>query len=882
MSDSEKNNEQKDEEHVTFTISLVKETFTKVQNALFSKEAKTYITLLLILIPVLLTIYVRTLNMSWPITDEWAQSTVLNYYQNQMRQQVTQQYPNLPAANREQLVQENVQQFMKQNKAQVDQQIASTSADMKAFFQDENGFPYMPDIDTYAHLRYVRNLVEKGHHYDELINGLPADTYMVAPLGLPNVGPVLHNYALFVTYEIVHFLNSKATIMYGASFFSIFLTALATIPAFFIGRRLSNNVGGFFAAMMVAVSPLFMDRGLWGHIDTDVYNIFFPLLITWLFIEMFEAKTTQNKFILSAVTGFSIGLYSFAWSGWWYVFDFLFFAGGVYFLYKLFEHVRQKENPLKHKQVQILFLMFLILFVFTGIFVTLFQSFDAFLNPFLGPLDFATIKSAAKASLWPNVYTTVAELNPTNFQGVMNAAGGKLLFVISVFGILFAFTKRDEHHHFDIKYSFLLAAWYVAVIFASFRGVRFTLLLLPPFAIAFGTALGYVYKYVTQYFAKEFDVHKIVTGTVIIIAFLFLLVEPMKVSYSIATHDLPIMNDAWYTSLSKINKEAAPDAIINSWWDFGHHFKYVGNRRVTFDGASQNTPQAHWIGRFLLTSNEKEAVGILRMLDCGGNTAAEVLDKEVNDLSHSVKLLYGIFPLDKKAAKKYLVSHDVSEKTAEQVLAVTHCAPPENYFITSDDMIGKAGVWAHFGSWDFDRADIWLETRFKPKEEAVPLIMTNMNISQQQAEQLYSQANSLRGEGDANQWIAPWPSFGGIAQCTKKTEVWFCDNSVSFSFANLANLTVSTERGTFPPQRFSYFEGNALKEVTYPSSPLPFEFAFSSEGDRGLLIIANPPLATSMFARLYFFNGKGLSHFTLFAHDSGFIGTNVYVWKVLW
>ncbi len=876
------NSEQSDV--ISFDFSKMKEWFSKKdthsQSSSF-KNIKKYCTLALLLIPFILTIYLRLANVNWPVTDEWAKSSVDNYYQGQLRTQILQQYPNLPPQNVDPLIQEQFQKILKTNQVQIDQQIKGVSNDMKSFFQDESGYPYMPDIDTYAHLRYVRNIVEKGHYYDELRNGTPYDNHMVAPLGL-TLGPVFHNYALFVTYSIIHFFNPSISLMYGAGFFSVFLAALSVIPAFFIGRRLSNDIGGFFASMMIAVSPLFMDRGLWGHIDTDVYNIFFPLMVTWLFLEMFEAKKQSTRYILAGLTGFVIGLYAFAWSGWWYIFDFLLFAGGVYFLYKLITHIRANEKIFEHKQLRFLFFMLLVFFISTGIFVTLFNNLNTFTYSVFGPFDFLTIKDAAKSSLWPNVYTTVAELNSIDFRGILNTAGGSLLFAISLLGIIFTLFKKDEHGHFDIKYPVLIVSWYLAVFYASFQGVRFMLLLLPPFAIAFGNALGMIYSFATKYFEKEFEVSKLISGTILFIAFCLLLITPTRNSYAIATHDLPIMNDAWYTALNKIKIDSKPDAIINSWWDFGHHFKYVADRRVTFDGASQNTPQAHWIGKVLLTSNEDEAIGILRMLDCGGNRAFEVLDSEVKDISVSVKMLYSIFTLSKEDAKKKLLANKISQKTVDEVIQYTHCVPPEDYFITSDDMVGKSGVWAHFGSWNFDRADIWLEVRKLPSSQAIHFIMKNMDISSSEAEKLYNEANSLKTDADANQWIAPWPSFGGTANCHLVKTVWECDNGLRFSLDKLNEITVTTQQGTFSPKRFLYFEGNTLKEIVYSNSTSPLEFSFMATNTTGLMLVSQAPLGSSMFARFYYFGGKGLSHFELLTEQSGFVGTRVLVWKVKW
>jgi len=63
---------------------------------------------------------------------------------------------------------------------------------------------------------------------------------------------------------------------------------------------------------------------------------------------------------------------------------------------------------------------------------------------------------------------------------------------------------------------------------------------------------------------------------------------------------------------------------------------------VTFDGGMQNVPQAHWIGHVLLTEDEEEAMGILRMLDCGANTAFEKLNEKLDKPYNSVKILYEI------------------------------------------------------------------------------------------------------------------------------------------------------------------------------------------------------------------------------------------------
>jgi hypothetical protein len=124
---------------------------------------------------------------------------------------------------------------------------------------------------------------------------------------------------------------------------------------------------------------------------------------------------------------------------------------------------------------------------------------------------------------------------------------------------------------------------------------------------------------------------------------------------------------------------------------------------------------AHWIGHSLLTNNENDAVGVLRMLDCGSNTAFEKLDESIDDIAKSALIIHDIVKMTKEDAKKYLLKY-VDGKKADEVLKYTHCEPPENYYITSDDMIGKSGVWAHFGIWDFNRATIYNTLKKKEYE----------------------------------------------------------------------------------------------------------------------------------------------------------------------
>ena len=865
----------KKEEEISFDLTSIKNFFVKNHK------------ILLILIPLLIAIfagtYIRMQSMYLPITDSWAKSTVDNYYQSQIKAQITKQYPNLPDANKNTLIDQEFQKFTAQNKDQINTQVKGLSENYKQQFKDDNGTNYMPDIDPYVYLRYARNYIEHGYIGDEIKNGTQWDNHMVAPLGV-QLGTQPHPYTLAYIYKILHVFDSKITLMQAAGYFPIIFSILAIIPAFFIGRRLGGAVGGFFSSIFVAISAAFVNRTLWGHADTDAYEIFFPLFVVWFLFEALRQKETKKQIAYAAVSALFLAGFAVFWSGWWYIFDFILGAAGLYFIYLLvvqlgeglnFEKLKKNDKIVNLVRVMIVFLLV------SAVFVSVVTSFRTFYTSPLQPIVFSKLKVASSATLWPNVYTTVAELNQASLSQIIDSIGGTFIFIISLLGILAMFFINDKEGKIDTNYfvyGFLCILWYIGIIYASTKGIRFTMMLVPPFAFGFAMAISFAFDKGCAYFKKSLEIPKWITATlIIIISLLFFVYPAAKASLSIASNDVPIVDDAWYNSLDKIKLESAPNAIINSWWDFGHFFKYYADRAVTFDGATQNSPMARWIGKALLTENENLAIGILRMLDCGSNNAFKTLDQYINDTSISAEMLDNVVALDRTDAKNYLIGKKLSESQAESVLTYTHCNPPEDYFITSGDMVGKGGVWAHFGSWDFNKADIWVYAKNMQKDEAIKFIVKNSNVTEKDAEQLYYEVSAITNENDANNWIAPWPNYAGTANCNEmKNETVQCANGIEIDVSK-NKISVPTQQGTMSPYSFVYKKGDEIAEIKYNSS---FPYSMTYFGNQ--IAMMDPKLAKSMFTTLFYLNGTGLKHFEKFSDETEVSGDRIIVWKIKW
>jgi len=932
--------EDKDDEEISFDFNKVKNFFKSEKKESDDEDIamdwgsvkgffKKHQTLFLLLIPLFLSIFLRVQPAYLPITDDWATDTVMNGIRGQVNTQINQQYPNLPDQNKNALVNTEMGKIIKEQKGQIDQQITSLSLQFKSQLKDDEGTTYLLAIDPYFWMRKAKNVVDHGHPGDRIVDGMQWNDYMYAPLGREVSPDMLHGYFEGYMYKIISFFKRDLSLMRLAFYMPILISALSVIPAFFIVRRAGGNVGALFASTMVAVHAGFVSRTAGGFSDTDAYNVFFPLLITWIFIEAFEAKEMKKKLIFGGLSGFFVGLYSLAWTGWWYSFDFILGAIGIYLIYIVLINrksigLRIMDLLRKDEFKRPLFLL-VIFFVSSLIFVSFFMDFAAFQNFEKGPMAFIKLKDVAVGTVWPNVYTTVAEQNPSSLPAVISQIGGKFLFFLSLMGILFTMIRKDKSRKgeflffgasmlwflyiiyslpgslntfllaiaapviiklfliiknkdtsVDMKYAALLILWFIGTIYASVKGVRYLLLLVPGFSIGFGIFAGVVYKNVSKWVSKELHINDIITKTTVFILLALLLINPIKAGYGTAVREIPSMNDAWYNALNKIDMEAAPDAIINSWWDFGHWFKMIGNRAVTFDGTSQNTPMAHWVGKSLITRDEKQAISILRMLDCGSHRAFDELDAVIQHPAESIDLLNDVILLSRTGAERRLEQAGVED--TEAVLQYTHCDPPENYYITSQDMIGKSGVWGHFGSWDFWRASMYNEVNNKNNIDGIKILMDEFEMSEEEADKIYYEIQTQ----DPNNWITPWPSYqGGTAGCSATEDMITCGNGLIFN-RSTEEAFIPTQEGLKHLEAISIPTNDGLKIIEFSGNSVPLGAALIGKENSFSSILMSPELVGSTFTKLFFYKGHGSEYFEPFSYQRTVFGGEIFVWKVDW
>jgi dolichyl-diphosphooligosaccharide--protein glycosyltransferase len=870
------------------TISLNIREVTQLTVAWLKKNSKWLIPLICILIAISLSTFFRMYTVYLPAADTWAENQLYNNYKMQIASSIERQFPNLPERNKQAMIEREFQNLLEKEKETIEQQKKEVSSMLRSRFQDDNGDTYLVAIDPYLWYGEARNYLNYGHLGDTIIDGKSVYSLRDGRFGketTKQLHPIIGAY----WHRIFRLFDWDASLMKSFFFLPVVIIGLSIIPLFLITRKIAGNVGGLFAGVLLATNTALLQRTPAGFSDTDSYTIFFPLLIGWLFLEAWEAQEHKRRIILSAISGTFIGVYAMAWSGWWFTFVLPILTVLIVLSVRWVVH---KGKHVKWRTEGIFLLSF---FLTSALSTIILKTPKTFYRVVVRPFKFIRLKELKGISLWPNVLTTVAEFNTVNLKDIIYHMGGKFLFAIALVGVVCAFLKKNKRNEYTFIYGIFLTLWLLATAYAFTKGTRFNILMVPAVAIAFGAGVGTLYKW-GERMSTKLHVNRWLMGVVMLVIFSLLFITPMKEADQISKSQIPAMNDAWYESLTKIKNDSSDNAIITSWWDFGHWFTAIGERKVTFDGGDQGE-RIYWVGRFFLAETEEEAIGILRMLNCGQEQAPHIIEeyldpiiinqKAMNNTVESINILDDIIILTRDDAEEYLTERGFSEQQRRNILKATHCNDllPQ-YVITSEDMVGKASVWGHFGTWDFKRALVHQTVRRMGKSEALQYITNELNMSMEEAKEIYLEILTTTGDD----WVASWPGYGGVQGCRTIDEEHI-ECSVSTRDGNLPfiiNVNEHTaaftpnENITVHPQSLVYLTENDVKEKEFTGNTISLSLVLKPIGDEYMIIRTTPKQAKSLFTRLFYLKGHGLHCFKLFHEQQQVTGERIQVWKVDW
>ncbi len=555
----------------------------------------------------------------------------------------------------------------------------ATRAEMTYRAADGREYVYLGDYDSYAWLRSAANLLRTGTTCDAVVGGRCRDTYTDAPAGrvdiyrgTPHVAAIAALHRLLTTWWPQRPLAATAFLI------PVLLGALGVLPAFALARRLGGNIGGWCAAVLIGLNPLFLGRSLGA--DNDVWNVVLPLYLIWAAWAGLGARRPAGQIAGAVAAAACAALNAAVWRGWRFAYGVVLAALLVQMLSAALRQARQTRDlrVWRAPAVRSAALVAAVFYVATGILVAasgrdplylrlpvaLFEGIGDHLR---GRVPHAESSGSALVE-WPNALEMVAEYRPPTLAGIAQLIGGQVFCFAGWLGVLLLLLPRRAWRawHFAVLlggtalYRYLLAAgdlspalllawlavplvaawsmrvaadeaaddaiagialaiWLMAGLYFSHVAVRMVLLLVVPLGLAVGVMLGRLYERLREYAAAVLPGAPRLAATLPLALIAALVAVPIQRGVAQAQRYLPAMSDAWWETLATLRTQSPADAIVTTSWDYGYWVKYVAERRTSADGGSLLTRIPLWTAQALMAPNESESVGLLRMLACGSD-----------------------------------------------------------------------------------------------------------------------------------------------------------------------------------------------------------------------------------------------------------------------
>jgi len=634
------------------------------------------------------------------------------------------------------------------------------------------------DYDPWWFYRHAKEILDNNFQVPKW------DLLSFYPPGRPAQPQQGWSYIMIALYEILSFFT-HISFMDSAKLAPVIMSALTVIPAFFLGKMLSNKWGGILTAIFATLSPTFIGVSMAGYCDTDAPVVFFSFLCAWVIVLAIKKK----KILFYALAVLLNVLFIYTWYFGWYILFFFSLLIPALFVFRLLEDaVHEKKLKLDIRkalsEVKGIAIPILIMLIATNIVII----------PILGFLG--TIYSFIVSNLGFIFHTgllvnvSVAELQTINiltsegFQAVVSRIGFAPT-VLTLIGLpLLVVFKIYKKIKIDFAEIFMFL-WALLTFYMILNGVRFSL----QFSIAASVAAGYVIGNMAKYLRKD-----VVAASLFGVALLLTLIfvsNAIQMGYSSAGMEV---DDNWINMLDWLKNNADKNALVATWWDPGHIIAGYTGLHVHADGAhcssAECVPYNHNVriqdmGRMFTTSDENETISLLKKY-------LELTPEQ----QQQVKQTFGSIVPDE---------------------AFTPVS--EVYMIASSDLIGKYYWMSYFGT---GTGRNFFQLSFSSYDQTQGIIYYS-------GEQFMLVRNN-------DQWV-PVVNIPdqGVRNMVIKEVVYYENGEKHLTFENTTNT----------------IDGMLWVDSTYSTA-----------------FFMVPEIRDSVFTKMFFFSGEGLSHFELVYSNS--------------
>jgi dolichyl-diphosphooligosaccharide--protein glycosyltransferase len=770
------------------------------------------------------------------------------------------QFPQLSNSEREKMADLQARKLESEDRVHYEAAVKNALSNIR-FSRTGGGYRYLLEADPYYFFGQTEKLLETGRIADTRREGKYLEPLREAPHG-HWTEILFHPYLGLYWYKIVRFFVPQAPLMKTLGFFPLLLTLLILPMYAWLGKALRLPfVASAVGMATISFSPIFIQRSALGWYDTDPYNYIFPILIL-----AFVFQGLQNrKWFWPGVLGasFMTGLYAMFWPGWAFIGALVpaSILGGL-----LGSWIFQRSMKPDLAKTMLCFSGIYVLgwLISAAVFLTPEVLMDSIKRDWFAITQY----SLADFDLWPNIFLTVGEAGSITFQKLIFLTGNYVTFGIAVAGFLWegfhVFKWKDPAERFRFLFFLCFAA---PILLLSIKTERFSLLFVLPLAIFTGFA---VTRFVVWAQGALSRVLPVFTGRegIFRAAAIFLVVLLFAPLLLITAHIVamgirPIMDDVWYGALTEVKSKTPENAIVDCWWPPGYFITGIAHRRVVLDGGTQYLHTSYWMSRVLMAEDEREAAGILRMINTSGEDAPDLLDRWGMEVPDAVDLLLKVTRLSRFEALRVLPSAWTS-KQKEELLDKTHGRGdlPPSYLLIYNDLVEQNLAVTVVANWDFRKAK---------------KLQIQKRKNHGGSEGLFQRDSGKRYVEDLIQTSGKWLKYMPVAALSQKE-----GDLVSFTNGLRVNLATKEAMIVIPQKRLQgapaslfYPEKGRLQEKVFLRDTLDISaLVFEDQGSL-YSVLADARLMRSLLFRLYYLHGQGLSLFRLLVNRGALNGGTV-------
>ena len=425
------------------------------------------------------------------------------------------------------------------------------------------------------------------------------------------------------------------------------LAGLFCIPLFFYFYKIGYGEAAIFGGLLGNFSYAYYVRSTMGRVDTDLLNIFFPILISLFLLLIRRENRYIKNIIYSVLAGISMTLFI-----WWYQ------KPGFLFVYIFFFVFYLLAQKVKLRDL-VLFSAIFLLFAGPLNVINGFGNILGFLQSYFFPKPTGQI-------VWPDIMQTITE---SQKRGVIETL--KMihevwpLVIIGFLGLLYLYVIR-------FKEMLVISPVIILGLLSLVGSNRFAMYLVPFIGVGVGVVVCEIVRYLFK-FLKLKSVYAEALNISLMFGIFFISLNNTAYSVVLPPSIEPDVTKSFLELKHKLPKNSA----MFTWWDYGYALMDIGEFATYHDGGAHGGLRSTLVATGLARADQKDLYNLISYLE---KYKFQRLQKAIIDDNISA---------DEMLSEVFNYNEGFSGKDV--------------YILYTKDMIGKFGAISVFGTWDYEK-----------------------------------------------------------------------------------------------------------------------------------------------------------------------------------